>query len=475
MKRIFRVMALLMAFIILISYPLQVSAAGLEGAILGGGAGLAMSVPEVAILLLAAFGVCYTVENADAIGDSLVRALEFQAEYEETQTEMTGMQLELLADWWAEAQTGAIDLASAPSWITNSIKEWASGFILGKSSIAVPDSNAPIYEVPSGTVSCVGYVISQPGNDYRIGYWDYDSYGNVTFVSHDWFVCSVPNTKIQYWKYGEWNDFYNLGYLTIGSNRYAYAVSSNGRAFVSPSSSNYQTFLTEAANYMIVEEGYSIVDIISGSYVFTVDLYPDVLTGGIVNQVSSGVDMSVIGLPDVVIPGPDVFPVDPSEYEDEAAAVTDYITAGLISGELTWEEYWKLIGVYGPTTGTASPTVTLENTDAGTVTGTYELTDTGVAEIPVAIPVAGDYTIDLTEFFPFCLPFDIYAFFELLAAEPEAPRFEWEIQLPVMDEPYLFVVDLSPWNDIAQLLRNLELIAFIIGLCVVTREKFLRS
>ena len=86
-----------------------------------------------------------------------------------------------------------------------------------------------------------------------------------------------------------------------------------------------------------------------------------------------------------------------------------------------------------------------------------------------------DYQIDLTSFFPFCLPFDIYSFFELLAAEPETPHLEFDIELPFMQEPWHVVIDLSAWDSTALLARRLELLAFIIGLCVFTREKFLRS
>lgn len=87
----------------------------------------------------------------------------------------------------------------------------------------------------------------------------------------------------------------------------------------------------------------------------------------------------------------------------------------------------------------------------------------------------GKFAVDLTSFFPFCLPFDIYAFFELLAADPETPHLEFDIELPFMQEPWHVVIDLSAWDSTALLARRLELLAFIIGLCVFTREKFLRS
>lgn len=85
------------------------------------------------------------------------------------------------------------------------------------------------------------------------------------------------------------------------------------------------------------------------------------------------------------------------------------------------------------------------------------------------------FALDLTEFFPFCIPFDIYEFLSILAAEPEAPVFHWEIPVPQLNKTFEFDVDLSVWDDIAQLFRNLELLAFIIGLAMVTRDKFIRG
>ena len=117
-----------------------------------------------------------------------------------------------------------------------------------------------------------------------------------------------------------------------------------------------------------------------------------------------------------------------------------------------------------PDSGSNDPTTPTTSTDTDPDTGT----DVPPADI-------ADYSVDLTSFFPFCLPFDIYAFFELLAAEPETPHLEFDIELPFMQEPWHVVIDLSAWDSTALLARRLELLAFIIGLCVFTREKFLRS
>lgn len=132
-------------------------------------------------------------------------------------------------------------------------------------------------------------------------------------------------------------------------------------------------------------------------------------------------------------------------------------------GTLTQPDIWQgSIADPMPDADTNPDTGTDTDPDSGS-TGTNPSTD------------INDYKIDLTQFFPFCLPFDIYAFFELLAADPEAPHLEFDIPFPYMEEPWHLVIDLSAWDNVAQLARRLELLGFIIGLCVFTREKFLRS
>lgn len=85
------------------------------------------------------------------------------------------------------------------------------------------------------------------------------------------------------------------------------------------------------------------------------------------------------------------------------------------------------------------------------------------------------YTAELTSFFPFCIPWDIYNMFTLFLAEPQAPHMEFDINFPYMDEPWHLVIDLAAWDTVAQILRSLELIAFCVGLGLFTREKFLRG
>lgn len=79
-------------------------------------------------------------------------------------------------------------------------------------------------------------------------------------------------------------------------------------------------------------------------------------------------------------------------------------------------------------------------------------------------------TPDLTGIFPFCIPWDIYAIFEEFRAGRKAPYIEWTLESDLFGFSYTFELDMSIFDDVAALLRLLELIAFIIGLAVATRK-----
>lgn len=80
-------------------------------------------------------------------------------------------------------------------------------------------------------------------------------------------------------------------------------------------------------------------------------------------------------------------------------------------------------------------------------------------------------TPGITEFFPFCIPGDIVALFGSLNVEArQAPiiTWNWKIERFGIDEE--IIIDFSPYDTVASILRNLELILFIIGLAVATRN-----
>lgn len=69
--------------------------------------------------------------------------------------------------------------------------------------------------------------------------------------------------------------------------------------------------------------------------------------------------------------------------------------------------------------------------------------------------------------YPFCIPWDIKNFINSLKAEPQAPAWDFDYSITVAGHTYTthFEGDLSDYNTLATIFRNLLLIGFIIGLC----------
>ena len=83
--------------------------------------------------------------------------------------------------------------------------------------------------------------------------------------------------------------------------------------------------------------------------------------------------------------------------------------------------------------------------------------------------------ITWTDFFPFCIPSDIKSFVEVFDAEPEAPHFVFDVDFPYMNEPWHIDLDFSAWDPVALVLRRLELMLFIVGLAMATRNYYIRG
>lgn len=110
--------------------------------------------------------------------------------------------------------------------------------------------------------------------------------------------------------------------------------------------------------------------------------------------------------------------------------------------------------------------IIIDNALAGTLDASIEES----ADLPPVVPpeAVGDYTIDLTSFFPFCIPFDVYDAITLFSAEPVAPNMP--LFMTWRGTQYGFDIDLSSFDSLAAILRRMEIILFIVGLAAVTRR-----
>ena len=99
-----------------------------------------------------------------------------------------------------------------------------------------------------------------------------------------------------------------------------------------------------------------------------------------------------------------------------------------------------------------------------------------------------DYKTDLRLVFPFCIPFDLIHLLETLDAEPEAPRFEIPVDIEV-DDPFprgrssgkmidyetTIVIDMSDYEEPIKVIRLFEIIFFIVGLMMITRQHMIKG
>lgn len=76
----------------------------------------------------------------------------------------------------------------------------------------------------------------------------------------------------------------------------------------------------------------------------------------------------------------------------------------------------------------------------------------------------------LEDFFPFCIPFDLYEIIRLLNVAPQAPRFTWRMGFGSQFQSYDVDIDLSPYETVARVFRIMAIIGFVLFLTIKTRD-----
>lgn len=139
---------------------------------------------------------------------------------------------------------------------------------------------------------------------------------------------------------------------------------------------------------------------------------------------------------------------------------------------------------------TGTGTIEYEDANAVTQTGTLQGTGTvGLTQVRaesaeledtieiadgVGSPTLDNYTLDLTKFFPFCIPFDLHDMLELLKSSPAPVSVTWVFDFGDLGD-YSMIIDLQDFNMIAQTLRTMELLSFCFGLALATRKLLMGS
>lgn len=117
-----------------------------------------------------------------------------------------------------------------------------------------------------------------------------------------------------------------------------------------------------------------------------------------------------------------------------------------------------------PTSPTATPDLPTENTPV--------VDPSQPADPEIAIP---EMSVHLEDYFPFCLPFDVYKIMQKFNGSPVAPEVHLSFDAPTLNIHIPLNLDFSVFNSVAAVLRNGEAVLYVVGLAVVTRKTFLRG
>lgn len=86
-----------------------------------------------------------------------------------------------------------------------------------------------------------------------------------------------------------------------------------------------------------------------------------------------------------------------------------------------------------------------------------------------SIDLSGLQLPDLSGVFPFSIPWDVANILQLLSAEPLAPEFDWPI--PNVDgTEEVLTISLADFSPVMETVRTCEVVAFVVGLAIVTRR-----
>lgn len=476
----------------------------LNSGVATGSLGLTLSIGHVAALIAAGGGIVYASQYMDDLGVQLTSALNSAAASIPNGTQM-------LTAWLVSCYQGAIKLKSAPSWISQTINTFLHDLTTGISSLKASYYSSTGYMPPvSGQVVPAGqpvYVsnVSVSGVDGSISrpYYTFD-FDVIPFT-----FVGVSGTKVQilsvvmaavpyasdigdgYSHKGtalKWKSFYKT--FTCDSNgiqrQYMSLLNASDTLRTTAAQNAFNTYVLPGS----IEVPYNWTSsftpyfeaVLSGAgvsakeYPDGIPVAPDVLVGGVPDVwIGQGLGHDVITFPDIMVDGTGVLAPDTSIEGDIAIdAAVDSVLDKLATGELTWEDYWLDISQTG-----SIPTVKVEDTTTGEIVDKPLGGDTGGSDKdPVVVPEystdPNEYSIDLKRFFPFCIPFDLYDFLSCLAADPETPKIDFVF--PFLDgQVFPIYIDLSPYDDIAQIVRNMELFSFVILLAVVTRDKMIKG
>lgn len=454
-----RLLALLLVVVMVSGSTYRARAAAvLPEVVVSGGEALAYL---LGILGLTAGG-SYVIDNKDDLiswGDTQIGKLKTwtkeNSDKVNTWGAATSQEIESTIDAWIDkAAKGVIDTGSA---VWDSLKAWGASIYEGLAS----SSSGSEYEYLGGGVRVDNKQVLSGGSASYISktsvYDSCDAPGYVAIFAADKNYNLYVYAKTETKPTGGYLGYYGSKTVVDGETYY----------FAGFSTSYTGTF-TASVPYYPWPSGFSAHASISLKYILgmSVDIPADeyISVGGVSDIFDRDKTLDNIGVlvPGITAGATDV-PIDWGLVGDIAGTLTDVRAGTLDIADVLAD----------------AKVFPIDKTRDTVIDSDGDLSnDKAATDVIPAVPDAAlsDYTLaGLEKVFPFCIPFDLMSFLGVLAADPKAPAFDWPITYPTLSgsATYTLHIDLSDFDPVAKIVRDMECLGFIMGLIMITRDKMI--
>lgn len=405
--------------------------------------GGALAFEEALKWLLAAIGITATAGMTDAYWDA------YGDEFVDYAVQNGATQQEV-AEWQLKACEGILDKASN---VWTQFKSWASSLVSGSSDVVVPSVGANTDEVVNYLNSLYNLNIPTNGLTVLPCYaicLQLNSTGGFS-----WLRLFTDNTTYSLTKTG------SIYYINASSIEFQYKYGSQAWRRDTASGRINANLDSIFSSNIINNTGDNINIVDYGD----TPIIGDSNFEGVTNNVN---DLDVISSSgvneeddEVAVPYPGVSDSDNTLANDTYQDIVDKINDGTITQEQGIEQIQELLRVITYDTVTDEVVPPQKNDD-----GTNKTKEDALKENKEN---AGFTLAGLENVFPFCIPFDIYAFMTLLVADPECPEFDFPIKT-VNGQEETIHVDLQPFEPVAVVVRYVFDFLFIVGLAMLTRS-----
>lgn len=364
-----------------------------------------------------------------------------------------------VSEWWNDVIHGSLNQASS-CW--SAFKEWLSSFT-SSTSLNVDINNTIVSMCDILGYNCSSSITS----DINPFLAYYNPTGNRLY-----FFSPVNNSSdfSYYISYNDSTSKYVINFSSACYVRFVYltnnkSFSNNDLNLSSSGALNYNLNLYSNAIYLqdfwgdlSVNTSVSIHNIIGSVSDFDFDIYNPNILDEVSLFPSSATSTSI----------PDVVPLpwqnlgdDVSAINEKIDSIIDRINTGVLDIASAMALLQSILGVLTAVAdGTLQPVIPDDETG-----DEPNIED----EVNQNIENTGFILTGLEKVFPFCIPFDLYAFMTLLVSDPVAPVIEFPIYNPVTDTNEIIEIDFSVWESVVILFRYIFDFLFIIGLLLMAR------